>query len=214
MVTRLPVPTVQPYPDIVPANTAVKFGAVSNMLTKGVTRFKVIASNPLALIERSPESDPTKVRWALDSEEVLAIFERSSLEMVPLWRLYATTGMRKMEVVTLRWSDIDCDGKAIVIKASVAKGKRAQRILLDDAMLAMLGGRRESESGAGHPGHATLEMTMRVYAQATDRSMSDAINALPFAKATAPAHVLNVVNTPVSSWAAHSCAASDAAKAG
>ena len=39
-------------------------------------------------------------------------------------------------------------------------------------------------------GHATLDMTMRVYAKATDRSMRDAINALPFATATAPDHVL------------------------
>jgi site-specific recombinase XerD len=36
-------------------------------------------------------------------------------------------------------------------------------------------------------GQAALDMTMRVYAKATDRSMRDAINALPFATATAPA---------------------------
>jgi hypothetical protein len=45
------------------------------------------------------------------------------------------------------------------------------------------------EGGAGPKavpmilGHATLDMTMRVYAKATDRSMRDAVNALPFATA-------------------------------
>jgi hypothetical protein len=43
-------------------------------------------------------------------------------------------------------------------------------------------------------GHATLDMTMRVYAKATDRSMRDAINALPFATATAPDHVLTIAD--------------------
>ena len=85
-----------------------------------------------------PEGDPTKVRRALTADEVEAIFKHSRPEMVPVWRLYATTGMRKMELVSLLWSDIDFDDKSITIRASVAKGKRSRRVLLDDAMLAML----------------------------------------------------------------------------
>jgi hypothetical protein len=41
-------------------------------------------------------------------------------------------------------------------------------------------------------GHRDLKMTMKVYAQATDRSLRGAINALPFAKATTPAHMLAI----------------------
>jgi integrase len=235
-------------------------GTIANMLNKGVRRFKVLASNALADVKRLPEGDPKKVRRALTAEEVEAIFAHSRPEMVPVWRLYATTGMRKLEVVTLLFLDIDWEGKAIVIRASVAKGKRPRRILLDDSMLEMLvelykqsknrldgwdrervfvnhigrphqnnllrkfygtckragivDGKRNgsvdlhslrvtfttlSLEGGASPkavqailGHATLDMTMRVYAKATDRSMRDAINALPFATATAPAHVLTL----------------------
>jgi integrase/recombinase XerD len=170
--------------------------------------------------------------------------------------------MRKMEVVNLRWSDIDFVDKSITIRASVAKGKRSRRVLLDNAMFTMLVAlRNEAEKrpegwdhehvfvnqigrphrngllpkfyrtckragiadgkrggsvdlhslrvtlttssleGGANPkavqamlGHSTLDMTMRVYAKSTDRSMRDATNALPFAKATAPGHVISIAD--------------------
>jgi integrase len=41
-------------------------------------------------------------------------------------------------------------------------------------------------------GHATLGMTMNVYAKATERAKRDAITALPFATSSAPAHIVSV----------------------
>jgi integrase len=167
-----------------------------------------------------------------------------------------------MELVNLLWSDIDFADKSITVRASVAKGKRARRVLLDDSMLAMFVGlHRDAEKrpegwdrqhvfvnhegrphknnllrkfygtckragitdgkrggavdlhslrvtfttlcleGGASPkavqtilGHATLDMTMRVYAKATNMSMRDAVNALPFANATAPDHVLRIAD--------------------
>ena len=123
---------------VTPRTINRQVGTIANMLGKGVHRFKVLASNPLADVKRLPEGDPKKVRRALTADEVGAIFKHSRPEMVPVWRLYATTGMRKMELVSLLFSDIDWESKSIVIRASVAKGKRPRHILLDDSMLAML----------------------------------------------------------------------------
>ncbi len=252
---------------VTPRTINRQVGTLRNMLSKGVHRFKVLASNALADVKRLAEGDPTKARRALSVDEVEAIFKHSRPEMVPVWRLYATTGMRKMELVSLLWSDIDFGDKSITIRASVAKGKRSRRVLLDDAMLAMLialrteagkrpegwdrdhvfvnqigrphrnglllmfyrtckragiaDGKRNgsvdlhslrvtfttlSLEGGASPkavqtilGHSTLDMTMRVYAKATDRSMRDAINALPFATATAPDHVLSIAKTEADS---------------
>jgi integrase len=246
---------------VTPRTINRQVGTIRNMLSKGVRRFKVLANNALADVKRLPEGDPKKVRRALTADEVESIFKHSRPEMVPVWRLYATAGMRRMELVNLRWSDVDFEDKSLTIRASVAKGKRSRRVLLEDAMLAVLAKlRHEAErrpdgwdrehvfvnhigrphrhnllrkfygtckragiadgkrngsvdlhslrvtfttlslEGGASPkavqailGHATLDMTMRVYAKATDRSMRDAINALPFAKATTPDHVLTMI---------------------
>jgi integrase len=258
---------------VTPRTINRQVGTVSSMLTKGVDRFQVIATNPLASVKRLPEGDPSKARRALSEDEVEAIFAKSRPEMVPVWRLYATSGMRKMELVTLLFSDIDWEGRAIVIRASNAKGKKARRVLLDDLMLEMLQhlhgqaanrpqawdrehvfvnhiGRPHRHNllrkfyatckragiedakrngavdlhslrvtfttlcleGGANPkavqailGHRTLDMTMRVYAKATDRTLRDAVNALPFAKASAPAHVLTVVSEPIAGQNSGNC---------
>jgi hypothetical protein len=41
-------------------------------------------------------------------------------------------------------------------------------------------------------GHSTVELTMNVYAKATDRSKRDAIGRLPFATVSAPEHIVRM----------------------
>ena len=41
-------------------------------------------------------------------------------------------------------------------------------------------------------GHSSLDLTMNTYARATDSGKRAAINALPFAKASAPDHIVSV----------------------
>ncbi len=254
---------------VTPRTINRQVGTIRNMLGKGVHRFKVLATNTLVDVRRLPEGDPTKVRRSLTAREVAALFHHSRPEMVPVWRLYATTGMRKMELVTLRFTDINWHDRSILIRASETKGKKSRRVLLDDSMLNMLSelhrdasnrpdgwdrdhvfvnhvgkqhrnnllrkfygtckragiadGKRNgsvdlhslrvtfttlSLEGGASPkaiqsilGHATLDMTMRVYAKATDRSLRDAINALPFA--TASASAVAVESDAVSSQDSH-----------
>jgi hypothetical protein len=41
-------------------------------------------------------------------------------------------------------------------------------------------------------GHSTLDLTMRLYARATERAKREAVSALPFATVTQPSHVIAV----------------------
>lgn len=245
---------------VTPRTVNREVGTISNMLNKGVERFKVIASNALAAVKPLPHTDPTKVRRALTGGEVQAIFEHSPADLLPVFRLYATTGMRRNELVSLRFDDIDWEGQSITIRASVAKSKRTREIPLDDATLATLRTLRKvaearpegwsrdlvfltckgnplrnnllrrfyvvckragiadakrngsvdlhslrvtfttlALDGGANPkavqailGHSTLDMTMGVYAKATDRAKRETINALPFATASGPKHVVTM----------------------
>ncbi len=47
------------------------------------------------------------------------------------------TILRWPKLPNLLWSDVDFDDKSVTSRASVAKGKRSRRVLLDDPMLAM-----------------------------------------------------------------------------
>ena len=108
-----------------------------NMLNKGVA-WKKIGSNPIAKIKPLTRDTPVKQRRALALEEVEAIFRLAPRSLVPVLRTFATTGIRRSELVELRFSDIDWDRRCIVIRASVAKSKKAREIPLDDGTFEML----------------------------------------------------------------------------
>lgn len=112
------------------------------------------------LIDRNPadSADPPKLRaskrveFATWSADELSRFLRHVRDepLYPLWMLLATTGMRRGEVLGLRWCDIDLDrGEAAVrqtvvshnykIEISEPKTARGRRVVaLDDHTVAQL----------------------------------------------------------------------------
>lgn len=259
---------------ITPRTINRQVGTIRNMLAKGVELFEVIASNPLEKVTRLEEGDPKKARRALSVSEVEAIFKHTPADLKPVFRLYATTGMRRSEVVTLLFSDIYWESQSLTVRASVAKGKKPGEIPLDDEMMIMLEALREQAASRpdgwdrenifvnaiGNPhrnsllerfymvckragiedavpngavdlhalrtsfislsieygaspkavqaivGHSTSELTMKVYAKATDRAKRQAISALPFAKASAPEHIVSIgTKGPALSQNSHNC---------
>ncbi|MHB1036212.1 MAG: tyrosine-type recombinase/integrase [Pirellulales bacterium] len=246
-------------------------GTVRNMLNKGVA-WKFLGHNPIKDLAPLAHDTAIKERRALSVAEVEAIFAASPEYLKPVWRMFMVTGIRKSELVTLKFSNIDFERRVMTVRAGVAKSHKPREIPLDDEMLAMLARLRDQAKDrrpvltgpaksrqrqaanfsrehvfvtrvntplknnlltrfyevcekAGIPGaenggtvdihslrvtfctlalenganprdvqailgHATLAMTMSVYAKATDQSKRAAIGALPFASMTSPAHIL------------------------
>ena len=188
--------------------------------------------------------------------------------------MFATTAIRRNELVTLLFSDIDLQNRTITIRAENTKNHEAREIPLEDEMLAMLArlcaearhrkpvvGKTPTMTsqqaanfsvehvfvtqantpfrnnllkrfyavcqragiadakpngavdihalrgtvislmidGGANPkavqkivGHKTLEMTMNIYAKATDGGKRAAVAALPFAKVSTPGHIIPV----------------------
>lgn len=108
-----------------------------NMLNKGV-QWQRIGSNPLAGLKPLRHDELRKQRRALTVEEVEALFREAPQHLKAPLRLIATTGIRRNELVTLRFSDIDFDARCMVIRPAIAKSRKRREIPLDDATLAML----------------------------------------------------------------------------
>lgn len=261
--------------EVGPRTVNKQVGILHHMLNMG-KKWKRIGSNPILGIEPLPEDSRTKDRRSLSVEEVLAIFDASPNYLKPVWLMFMVTGVRKDELVNMKFADIDLDRQIVTVRAGIAKNHREREIPLDDTALAMLrelrdkaknrqpvdgwtpklterqhanfsrehvfvtkantplrnnlltrfyavckragiddaktGGSVDIHSlrvsfttlaidGGASPkavqailGHATLAMTMKVYAKATERAKREAVSSLPFGNASAPSHV--IAHTP------------------
>jgi integrase len=258
---------------VTPRTINRQVGTIHNMLAKGV-KWKRIGSNPLADLKPLKHDSPVKARRSLTVEEVRAIFDASPPYLRPVWKMFMTTGVRRSELVNLKFQHVNVERKVLIIPASAAKNHKAREIPLDDEILTEIVVRQVEAKGrqlvAGHTrdqtdrqrakfsrehvfvtnantplknnllkrfyavckragiegaeaggnvdlhslrvtfitlaiehggspkavqaivGHSSLAMTMGVYAKATDSAKREAIGALPFAKVTAPAHIVSL----------------------
>lgn len=125
------------YMRVSPRTVNREVGTLQNMLNHAVAWGR-IGTNPIVNVKPLAMGEPRKKRRALSLEEVKLIFENCPPRLLPVFRLFASTGIRKNELVELRFSDIDFKSRCIVIRASVAKSKKTREIPLDDEMFTML----------------------------------------------------------------------------
>jgi integrase len=131
-----------------------------NMLNKGIT-WRRIGSNPVAELKPLRHDTPRKQRRALSAAEMQAILDASPDYLRPVFRLYACSGIRRGELVSLRFADVDFEGRCITIRASVAKSGKARTIPLDDEMLGLLTELRDKAAGRGPVAGHTPSVTAK-----------------------------------------------------
>jgi len=112
-------------------------GTLVNMLNKAV-EWGRIASNPLVGLKPLEAGEPRKQRRALSCEEVQAIMREAPNYLKPVFRLFSVAAIRREELSSLLFSDIDFERRSITIRASIAKSKKAREVLIDDETLGML----------------------------------------------------------------------------
>ena len=110
-------------------------GALNRMLNWAVER-KKIGSNPIAGLKKLHESK--KEERALEMWEAQLIFKSSTLFWMRIWYAYFTTGLRKMELANLLFTDIDWEAREIVVRATLTKNSTARRIPIDDILFEIL----------------------------------------------------------------------------
>ncbi len=69
------------------------------------------------------ESQSIRVLSLEEEERLIAC---SSPHLIPIIQTALMTGMRKAEITTLRWSDLNFDTNLITVRASVSKNKKSR----------------------------------------------------------------------------------------
>jgi len=121
---------------ISPRTVNREVATLKSMLNKGVA-WKIIGSNPLASIKDLDNDEPTKMRRALTIEEIQRLLAASPPWLRSVWRLFMTTGIRRDELINLRFDDIDFARRMIHIPAT-SKNHRTRDIPLDDEAVQIL----------------------------------------------------------------------------
>lgn len=121
-----------------PRTVNMEVNALATMLIWAVEA-RHIGSNPLERIKPLPtKGRERKQRRPLSVTEVQAILDTSPAYLKPCWRMFMTTGIRRGELSSLTFDDIDFDRAVVTIRAENAKGKREREIPLDAEMLATI----------------------------------------------------------------------------
>ena len=116
-----------------PRTVNMEVKALSSMVTFGVEN-GLIGSNPIAGIKQLPNDLPAKQRRSLTAEEVESLILNSSPLLRSVWYALLTTGVRKEEIVELRFTDVDFKRRVIKILAENAKGKKRGEIPICDGL--------------------------------------------------------------------------------
>lgn len=74
----------------------------------------------------------------LTFEEEEALITNSSPHLVPILVTALQTGMRKMEILTLTWKDVDIDKKIIIVRKDISKSKKERRIPISSKLKGIL----------------------------------------------------------------------------
>ncbi len=134
------------------SNSTVRYVAtVLGRVFKDAERWGLIRRNPVPLSD-PPRTRRRQTRVRAWSAATLATFLRgtTSYRLHPMWHLAAGTGLRRGELVALRWRDIDLEDRTLAVVRSTTSvryklhtgepktGQSIRRIALDDTTCTVL----------------------------------------------------------------------------
>ena len=96
------------------------------------------SSNPVSKVARVRPGEPTRTRRALTAEELPRLLTASPPHRSVCYRVAATTGLRRSELASLTWVDVDLDAASVRVRASQAKNRREAVLPLPPGTVAAL----------------------------------------------------------------------------
>ncbi len=89
---------------------------------KQAVRWGLLTRNVTEAVEPPREVTPEYITWS-ESQVVAFLAVADADELGALWRLALLTGMRRGEVLGLRWEDVDLGRAVLAVKRTLSRGK-------------------------------------------------------------------------------------------
>jgi len=118
---------------VAPATANRELSCIKHLYAKAI-EWGYVRENPAKPVKKLKEP-PGRVRY-LEPEEIEALLNACSRHLRPIVVTALHTGMRKSEILSLRWSQVDFRNRTIAIEKS--KNIEARAIPIDDVLLAEL----------------------------------------------------------------------------
>jgi integrase len=156
--------------------TARQIHSTLNACLASAVRVRRLAVNPMQTVATIPGGGESDHGIALDDDQLRTLvrgFKGSAL--FPIVSVAAFTGMRRNEVLALRWSDLDVQNKTLRVERSIEstlkhglrfKGPKTERskrtIIIDDGLIALLLSvkDRHLRLKAGVPDNAAVDLSL------------------------------------------------------
>jgi integrase len=104
----------------------------------------LIAMNPISKLRgagplKEENGREQKIlEFGLDASDFRRLIESADQKIKPIIEIALLTAMRRGEILTLRWSDIDLGARRLTIRAENAKSGKKREIPIEDDLLALL----------------------------------------------------------------------------
>jgi integrase len=116
-----------------PATVNRELTCIKHMLTKALD-WKLVKENPFKSVKLFKEP-PGRIRY-LTEDEIKTLLDCCANHVKPIVILALNTGMRKGEIMNIRWSDIDMVNR--MIKITDSKNNESRYVPINDTLFAIL----------------------------------------------------------------------------
>ncbi len=112
---------------VAPSTALKELRTLKAMLTKGV-QWKLVTANPMSLVAAPPDLRSAPVEfYSLD--ELRSLYSRSTTRNGAIWKLFANTGMRRAEALSLRWNEVSDNTITVISTASRRTKSKKWRVI-------------------------------------------------------------------------------------
>jgi len=122
--------------NVKPASVNRELACLSNLLNYAKNQELFFSVNPVTISKLLPENNEKERILSFKEEERL--MEVCSVHLRPILSCALHTGMRKSEILTLEWENIDIKNKLITIEHTNTKSKKTRRIPINSFLYKVL----------------------------------------------------------------------------